>query len=294
MKTKKYSATKLQRHGYVFILPTLIFFFIFLIYPMLYSFVLSVQKWNLLTPKVFVGLKHFQRLFTDDYRFVKSFWVTVHFTLFSVLFLMFFSFSFAVMYSSRLLKFKNVLQSLIFIPVILMMVAIGVAWKFMFQTTGLLSVVFTNMLGMNIKWITSVETAPWAMILVNVWRHTGYYMVIFIAGLLDIPEVYYEVAKIDGAGFVRQLVSITIPLLKNTIFLVFISCVIFSFGMFVLQYVITEGGPSNSTEVLSLYIYRSAFRFTRFGYAAAVSIMYFLTLLVFSSIQLKMYKAQTM
>ena len=131
------------------------------------------------------------------------------------------------------------------------------------------------------------------MIAVNVWKYTGFYMVMFIAGLLDIPGVYYEAAKIDGAGFWGRLMHITIPSLKNTLILVSVSCVIFSFGTFALQFVMTEGGPSRSTEVLALLIYKEAFQFTKFGYSNAISVVYFITLLIFSFIQLKAFKSGT-
>jgi ABC-type sugar transport system permease subunit len=173
------------------------------------------------------------------------------------------------------------------------MVAIAVVWKFMFQTTGLLSIIFFNIFGLNIPWLTSAVVTPYAVIMVYVWRYTGFYMVMFIAGLLDIPETYYEAATIDGAGFWGQLIYITIPQLKNTLILVFVSCVIFSFGSFALQFVMTEGGPSRSTEIIALLIYKEAFHFTKFGYSSAMSVVYFITLLVFSVVQLKIFKSGT-
>lgn len=206
---------------------------------------------------------------------------------------MFISFWLSVALTSRLIRFKNVFQSMIFLPVVLAMVAIAVVWKFMFQTTGLLSVIFLNIFGLNIPWVTSTKIAPYAVILVNVWKYTGYYMVMFIAGLLEIPEVYYEAAKIDGAGFWDRLIYITLPLLKNTLILVFVSCVIFSFGTFALQYVMTQGGPSRSTEVLALLIYKEAFQYTKFGYSAAISVIFFITLLIFSVIQVRVFKSRT-
>lgn len=283
---------KLQRQGYVFILPTLIFFSIFLTIPMLNAFQLSLFKWNLAGSKVYVGLENFIKLFNDK-RFVNSYFVTLHFTFWSVIILIFISFWLALALTSKLLRFKNVLQSMIFLPVVLMIVPVGVVWKFMFQTTGLLSVVFLDIFGWNIPWLASIKVAPYAMILVYIWKFTGFYMVMFIAGLLDIPEVYYESATVDGAGFWAKLIHITIPQLKNTLILVFVSCMIFTFGTFPLQYVMTEGGPSRSTEVLSLLIYKEAFEFTKFGYSAAISVIFFLTLLIFSVTQLRILKSGT-
>lgn len=283
---------KLQRWGYIFILPTLILFSIFLIFPMIDCFWLSLFKWNLVGPKIFIGFGNFLKLFKSG-RFWNSYLVTLHFTFSSVIILIFVSFWLSVVLTSRLIRFKNIFQSMIFLPVVLVMVAIAVVWQFMFQTTGLLSVIFLNIFGLNIPWLSSTKVAPYAVILVNVWKYTGYYMVMFIAGLLDIPQVYYEAAKIDGAGFWSRLIYITLPLLKNTLILVFVSCVIFSFGTFALQYVMTEGGPSRSTEVLALLIYREAFQYTKFGYSAAISVIFFITLLAFSIIQVKVFKSKT-
>jgi ABC-type sugar transport system permease subunit len=132
------------------------------------------------------------------------------------------------------------------------------------------------------------------MIMVYVWKSVGYYMVIYIAGLLDIPTTLYEAARMDGAGFWNQLRYITIPALMNTIALAVISCIIFTFGQFSIQYVITKGGPSRSTEILSLLIFREAFELSKFGYSAAISVLFFMTLLVFSIFQLRLFKSGTM
>jgi len=113
----------------------------------------------------------------------------------------------------------------------------------------------------------------------------------YIAGLLDIPETYYEAARIDGAGFWRQLTRITVPSLRNTFVLTIVSSIIFSFGQFAIQYVITKGGPSHSTEILALLIYRQGFELYKFGYSSALSVLFFMTLLVFSVIQLKLMRA---
>ncbi len=278
--------------GYIFVLPTLILFGLFLIYPLLASFSLSFFEWNLVGPKIFVGFKNYLHLFKDHY-FWNAYKVTFHFTLFSVVFLMIISFWLALPFSgASVVCCKHLFQSLIFLPVVLSMVGIAVVWEFMFQTRGLISV-FTSSLGLNVRWLTSPKVAPYSVILVYVWKYTGYYMVIFIAGLLNIPRVYYEAAIIDGAGFWKRLIHVTLPLLRNTIILVFVSCVLFSFGSFALQYVLTEGGPSRSTETLALLVYREGFKNAKFGYAAAISVLFFITLIVFSAIQNRILRSQT-
>ena len=282
---------KIQQKGFYFVLPTLIIYGIFLIYPMLSAFHYSFFKWNMISESKFVGLKNYIRMFGDR-RFWNSYYTTFHFTLISIFIIVILAFLLALLFQEKMLL-KNFFQSSIFVPVILTMVAIAVVWQFMFQSTGVLSNIFLDIFGINIKWLTSKSIAPYSMILVNVWKITGYYMIIFIAGLLNIPQIYYEAAKVDGASYIQRLFFITIPQLKNTFILAFVSGVIFSFAAFPQQYVMTEGGPARSTEVLALLIYKQAFEFTKFGYSSAISVAFFITLLIFSIIQFKIFQSES-
>lgn len=249
MRKTSYSITRLQRHGYVFILPTLVFFSIFLIYPMISAFHLSFFKWNLLGPKIFVGLENFVTMLTDK-QVINSYVRTVHFSAISVVAVNLLAFAFALMFGSRLLRWKNFWQSLIFLPVVLSIVAVGVVWEFMYQSTGLIPILLRKLIGVTPAWLTDTRAAPYAMIITYVWKFAGFYMVIYVAGLLGVPVSYYEAARIDGAGFWGQLYFITIPSLRNTIALAVVSCVIFTFGQFTIQYVITRGGPADLRKSL--------------------------------------------
>tara|TARA_Y100001970_G_C14188659_1_gene834061 strand:- start:822 stop:1691 length:870 start_codon:yes stop_codon:yes gene_type:complete len=282
---------KIQQSGFFFVLPTLIIYGIFLIYPMLSAFHYSFFKWNMISESKFVGLKNYIKMFGDR-RFWNSYYTTFHFTLISILIIVIFSFLLALLFQERMML-KNFFQSSIFVPVILTMVSIAVVWQFMFQSTGVFSNIFLDIFGINIKWLTSKSITPYSMILVNVWKITGYYMIIFIAGLLNIPQIYYEAAKVDGATYTQRLFHITLPQMKNTFILAFVSGVIFSFAAFPQQYVMTEGGPSRSTEVLALLIYKQAFEFTKFGYSSAISVAFFITLLIFSIIQFKIFQSES-
>ena len=292
MRKASYSVSRLQNHGYVFILPTLLFFSLFLIYPMVSAFRLSFFEWNLLSPKAFVGLKNFVRMASDP-RVINSYVRTLHFSGISVAAINVLAFAFALLFGSRLLNWKNFWQSLVFLPVVLSIVAVGVVWEFMFQSTGLIPVILRKLIGSSPVWLTNTKAAPYAMIMVYVWKSVGYYMVIYIAGLLDVPVSFYEAARMDGAGFWGQLWYITLPSLRNTITLAVVSCVIFTFGQFSIQWVITRGGPSRSTEILSLQIFRQGFELSKFGYASAISVIFFLTMMVFSLIQLRLFKSGT-
>jgi len=290
MRKASYSVTRLQNYGYLFILPTLVLFTLFLIYPMISAFRLSTVEWNALAPQKYVGLKNFATMVKDP-AVLNSYWRTFHFSAISVVAINILAFVFALMLSSRLIRHKNILQSLIFLPVVLSMVAVGVVWEFMYQSTGLIPVLLRALIGTSPAWLTTTAAAPYAMIIVYVWKSVGYYMIIYIAGLMDVPVSYYEAARIDGAGFWGQLRYITIPNLRNTFALAVISCIIFTFGQFAIQFVITKGGPSRSTEVLALLIYRQAFQLSKFGYSSAISVLFFLTLLVFSVFQLRLFRS---
>lgn len=290
MRKASYSVTRLQNHGYLFILPTLVFFSIFLIYPMISAFRLSFYDWNLLKPKIFLGFKNFADMMQDP-RVLNSYVRTLHFSGISVAVINVLAFALAIMFSSRLLAWKNFWQSLIFLPVVLSVVAVGVVWEFMYQSTGLIPVLLRRLVGVSPAWLTNTKAAPYAIIITYVWKSVGYYMVIYIAGLLDVPASFYEAARMDGAGFWGQLFYITIPSLKNTIALAVVSCVIFTFGQFAIQFVITKGGPSRSTEIMAILIYRQAFELSRFGYSSAISVLFFLTMMVFSLIQLRLFRS---
>ena len=282
---------KIQIAGFYFVLPTLIIYGIFLIYPMITAFHYSFFKWNLLSEKKYVGLSNFAKMINDK-RFWNSYITTFHFTLISIVLIIIISF-FLALVLEKSFKFKNVFQSAIFVPVVLTMVSIAVVWQFMFQSTGILSNLFIDLFGTKVKWLTSTKIAPYSMILVNVWKMTGYYMIIFIAGLLNVPNTFYEAARVDGANYFERLIYITLPQMKNTFILVFVSGVIFSFAAFPQQYVMTEGGPGRSTEVLALLIYKQAFEFTKFGYSSSISVAFFASLLLFSIIQLRLFKSES-
>jgi len=287
-----YSVTKLQRYGYLFILPTLLFFSVFLIYPIISAFELSFYDWNLLGPKVYVGFKNFVAMVSDE-RVINSFLLTLHFSVISVVAINILAFVLAIMFSSNLIRFKNFLQSIVFLPVVLSIIAVGVVWEFMYQSTGLINILSRWLFGVTVPWLVDTRSAPYALIIVYVWKTVGYYMVMYIAGLLDIPSSLYESARMDGAGFWGQLFYVTIPSLKNTITLAVVSCMIFTFGQFSLQYVITKGGPSRSTEILALLIFQEGFGFGKFGYSAVISVLFFVTLLIFSTIQLRLFRSES-
>lgn len=294
LKQKKSSYYKrLQNHGYVFVLPAVVLFLIFIIYPMISSFVLSFQEWNMIGQKTFVGLDNFRSLFID-LRFINSLKVTFIYVLVTVTLVMIISFwlAYALSIITRLRRF---FQTAYFIPVVLTLVGVVMGFRIIFHNQGILADITSALFGINIPWLSSVKLANYTTAVITVWKVVGVYLMLFLAGFLNVPEVYYEAANIDGASFWGRLIHITIPSIKKTMVMVFISCVLFTFAAFPIQFVMTKGtgGPSNATEVLSLYIYTTAFKYIKMGYASAISVVYFLILLAFSLIQIKAIRTET-
>jgi ABC-type sugar transport system permease subunit len=280
---------RINNAGYWFILPALILFSFLLIIPMINAFRLSLFKWDLLGPKIWIGIRNFQNLMRDE-DFLAAWGRTLYYTFLSAAILIVLSFCFALLLDSRRLKARNLFQAVYFIPVVLVTPAIAVVWKLMFQTTGILNAVVSLLFNTSIPWLDSDRIALYSIIMVQVWVSVGYYMVMFVAGLQNIPEELHESAMIDGASWFRRLFAITIPLLQPTIILVLVTCIIFVFGQFPIPYVISQGGPNFSTELLTLFIYKNAFRFLKVGYSSAVTVFYFLTMLVFSIIQIRIFQ----
>jgi len=276
---------RLQNYGYIFVLPTVAMFLLFMIYPMINAFYLSFFNWNLVSEKTFVGFNNFKHLISDA-RFLNSLKVTLVYTLISVFFFMIISFWLAYGLST-ITKLRRFYQSAFFIPVVLSIVGTAVGFRYIFNNLGIVTCITSSLFNTAIPWLSSVKIANYTTMMVIVWKVAGVYIMLFFAGFLNVPVVYYEAANIDGAGFWGKLIYITIPSMKNTIILVFISCVIFTFGAFPIQYVLTKGGPSNATEVLALYIYNLGFKQTKIGYASAVSVVYFIILFIFALIQIR-------
>jgi ABC-type sugar transport system permease subunit len=168
-------------------------------------------------------------------------------------------------------------------------VVMAVVWTFMYQQDGVVNTLL-DMLGIApIPWLRSSASALWAVILIGIWRATPYYMVIFLAGLQAIPADYYDAAKIDGANAWETFWHITLPLLKPTMLLVVVMNVIVALKVFAVPMIMTGGGPADSTRVLPLFIYQTAFEFFDMGRAAAMSVFLFVGVMLFSFIQVRIF-----
>jgi len=268
--------------GYLFVSPFILGVLFWVLYPALMAAWLSFQDWNLITPAKYVGLKNFQTMFND-----KLFWqalkVTSIFTFLSVPLSMILSFLMALLINTKV-RGIALFRTIYYLPSIVPAVANAVLWAWILNTDfGLLNAVLHYFGAPKIAWLQETKFALPALILMSLWG-VGQAMIIFLAGLQGIDEVYYEAAKIDGAGWWAQMVHITIPMMSSVIFFNLILGVIGSFQVFTAGYLITNGGPQNATLFFVLYLYRVAFQFLKMGYAAALSWVLFFIILIFTVI----------
>lgn len=280
-------AAKQAAFGVAILLPTLAILAIFRFLPMVQAFYLSLTQYDLVHSPKFVGLANFGDLLQDPL-FLKSARVSLTYVLFSVVPVLPLSLALALLFN-RNLWIKNVLRSAIFMPVVMPAVVMAVVWTFMYQQDGVINTILSWLDIDPIPWLRSSATSLWAVILIGIWRATPYYMVIFLAGLQAIPADYYDAAEIDGAGTWACFRYITLPLLKPTTLLVVVMNVIVAMKVFAVPMIMTGGGPADSTRVLPLFIYQTAFEFFDMGRAAAMSVFLFVAVMLFSFIQVRMF-----
>jgi multiple sugar transport system permease protein len=291
MRTKHHTV-KLPRKkdtlsALLFLSPTLVVFGTFILFPVIFSFYLSFQQWNMFgVERTYVGLDNYTRIFMspDFWRVFKN---TVVYTLGTVPLNMALALAVAYVLNKKIIG-KKILRTAFFTPVITSWIAAAVIWRWVYEPSfGLLNHVL-NLIGISpVNWLNEPTTAMFSLIIMGVWKTFGFNMVLFSAGLQGIPEHYYEAAEIDGAGRVRKFWNITIPLLSPTTFFILIMSMIGSFQVFDAVYVLTHGGPLGATQVMVFYLYEHAFKFFNMGYASAVAYILFAFIFVLTLLQVK-------
>ena len=273
--------------GFLFTLPAIIFFAIFFFYPMVQAFFMSLTDWSLLRPPRFVGLANYAGLFSDAV-FRRSVAVTALYVAGVCGGAIPGALIFAVLLRSahRLHAF---FEAAYFLPTVVSLVVVSILWKFLLQRLGLVNLILGGLGVEPLAWLASSSWSQLAMIIVTVWRFFGYFVVLFLSGLAGIPREYEEAAAIDGAAPLQVFVKVTLPLLGPVLLLTLVVGVINAVQMFVPQYVVTRGGPADSTRVLVLLIYETAFRYLRMGEAAAMSIVLLQLLVLFTIAQFRLF-----
>jgi len=256
---------------YLFVAPLVIIFGLFMIWPMILCFWLSFQQFSYVKSGfVGVGLKHYINLFSDGY-FLRATWNSIYIALISVPLLIIIPGLFAVLIDRKTIRGKTFFKVIYFLPVITTMVVVGLVWKWIYNSDGILNF-FLGKLGFSGQaWLDDPKYALNSLISVNIWKMIGFYMILFWANLQMLEPSVYEAAEVDGASEVQRFLYITIPLLKPAIFLVGLFALIDSLKTFAAILVMTGGGPGGATLTVAYYSYEQAFMYLRYGYGAAVS-----------------------
>jgi multiple sugar transport system permease protein len=268
--------------GWLFILPAVIGFVIWVAGPMIYSAWLSLNDYDLLSPPRFVGLANFTRMFNDPL-FFKSLWVTIVYTFFHVPLTLGLAFGIALLLNTKIPRMAF-FRTLYYLPSIVPAVASAVLWVWIFNSEfGLLNLVLRGLGLKKVLWLQDPNTALAALIVMSLWNMGGV-MIIFLAGLNGIPEEMYEAAKIDGAGSRASFRFITIPMMTPIIFFNLILEIINAFQVFTAGFLVTQGGPNYATNFYVLYLFNNAFTYFDMGYASALAWVLFFIVLIFSLI----------
>lgn len=281
----KFKAINDNSAAWLFILPALVGTFVFIIIPLFCSFGLSFAEWDLINPVKFVGFENYKDIFTDKL-FYKILVNTIIFAISTSLFGVIIPLILACILNSKI-RGSEFYKTAYFLPFITPMIVVGIVWEWIFDPNiGLLSNVFK----IHINWLYDVHFAMPALIIVSVWKLIGYNMVIFLSSLSAISQNMFEAAKIDGANSIQTFKNITVPLLSSSIFFVVIITAISSFQVFDLIYLMTQGGPLDSTNVMVYAIYKNAFEYFNIGKASAIAYVLFAIILVLTLIQWNLRK----
>jgi len=275
-----------------FIAPSFVGVALFLVIPVIALFVISLLNYNLLTPATVAGFQNYLNIFRYDDA-AHSLGVTVYYVLLNIPLQTVVALAMAVMLNSKR-RGTGIYRILFVAPYLSTPVATAVIWYWVFDPKlGAVNALLAHVGITGPQWLSSSRWAMPVVALVNIWQYVGYNMLFFLAGLQAIPKQLYEAAQLDGAGPFKQFFRISLPLLNSTTLFVLVTGVIGSFQVFDTLYVLTQGGPGNSTEVLNLRIYQVAFMDFRLGEAAAMSVLLFGVILIFSIGQFLFFKNRT-
>lgn len=281
--------------AYFFLAPALSAIFIFFFIPVIAAFFISFTDFDIyalgnLSTVRFVGLSNYLKLFEDPL-FFTALKNTFYFVILAGPLSIIVSLGAALLLNSKLIKFKGIFRLSYFIPVVTTLVAVAIVWRFIYHPRfGIINYVLSLIGIAPVDWLGETSTAMPAIVIMSVWKNFGYNMIIFIAGLQNIPEDLYEAASIEGAGSWQKFKSITLPMLAPTTIFISIITMIGYFQLFAEPYVMTQGGPLNSTLSIVQFMYQEGFRWWNMGYSASIAFVLFLIILIGTIIQLKVQK----
>ena len=279
-----------SRWAWLMLAPNVIGFIMFMLIPVIATFVLSFTKYDMLKPAKFIGINNYVTMFKDP-----IVWQvpgnTLLYTLLTVPVGMCISLLLAVMLDQKI-AFRRFYRAAFFLPSITSMVVVAIVWQWIYNPEfGLLNY-FLSLFGIKgPKWLLDARTSLLSLAIVGIWKSAGYNMIIFLSGLQGISTSYYEAAMLDGAGTWAQFRYITLPLLKPTTFFIFVMSVISSFQVFDQVMLMTQGGPGRSSSVLVHYLYQNAFTYFKLSYACAIAYLLFFIIMALTIFNMRMEKS---
>lgn len=270
---------------YLFLLPAGIVLLIFFFIPFFQTIFLSFQNYSTnIYQANFIGLQNYVEIIHNPI-FYKVMWNTLLYLILAVPVLVIFSLFLAILINQKI-KGLTLYKILIYLPVIVSIVVAAIAFKWLYAEQGILNYILNVFHIKSIGWLTDPKYAIYSVILVTIWKGVGYYMMIYLASLMSVPKELYEACDIDGAGFFRKHLTVTIPHIMPTIALVTTISSISAMKIFAEIYVMTKGGPLNSTKTIVYYIYEKAFENLDLGYASAMAVILLVIVMVFSLINI--------
>lgn len=275
--------------GLAFISPWIVGFLVFILYPIVISFYYGFTDFSLFTSPTWVGLQNYQQLITFDDKFLLSLYNTIYFTLLVIPASIVLALAMAIVLNIGL-RGVSIYRAIFFMPTIVPAVASAVVWGWILNPRWGLINGFLQLVGISgPPWLTSPAWAKPSLVLVTLWA-IGSDMIIYLAALQDIPQVYYEAAVLDGANNWQKTRHVTLPLLTPVIFFHLVNGTIWAFQYFTIAFVMTDGGPANATLFYSLYLYRNAFEYLKMGYASAMAWILFIVVMAATLIILRSSK----
>jgi ABC-type sugar transport system permease subunit len=278
--------------AYVFLAPAFILMAVFLAYPLVESMLLSLYQWNGISPREYVGLRNFQDLLEDEVFFL-ALRNNVIFSVFTTLGTVVLGFLLALAIERRV-KGWRYFKVVYFLPVMMSTTIVGLLWgRLLDPTFGPINSLLRAVGWADPPmWLAEPGWAMAAIIIVSIWQYAGFPMIIYLAAIEGIPQEIHEAATLDGVNWWQRALMIILPMVKNVTFTIVILQLIFSFKVFDIVYTMTLGGPGEATNVLGIYLYRTAFKFTQFGYGSAIAVMMFIIVFILSIFYLRQFRTE--
>ena len=271
--------------GYLLILPNYLIYITFTLIPIIWTIVMSFTDYDLRNSH-FVGVQNYIAIFKDQ-TFLRSIWNTVYYSLLTILPTIVLALLLALLLN-RKIRGRGFFRTLFYLPNILSMVAVSMARSYLYNAQAGILNRMLNAVGLpSIGWVTDTRWAMISVAIMAIWQSLGYNAVLYLSGLQGIPDYLYEAATIDGANGVQQFFSITIPSLKPTTFFIFVMACIHSFEVFGQVYILTQGGPMNSTTTIAHQVYLNGFEYYKMGYASAEAVVLLVLIMIMTLINMK-------